>query len=179
MAKRSAPVITGEDTTILPQSVDIAMKSYIGQPRVSDVIMELGGDKSKLAMELAGTSDKKSTAYKSQYRSIGRWLKAESGAGGQSRRPSADAQEKFKQIIKKNRPPTGGTVDMEGYIYYDYDVRWRHITVTLNADQVAKMLAQIEARNTHGAYGEIFAAYGAAHLEMGADGPPSIDIDFS
>ncbi len=182
----------GLDNTALPFFVTAALENwYAGQipetmegMRATDVLMGFNGDKSALASALAGTDDKKSTAYKSQYRNIGRWLKSESGTEGQKRKPSKAAQEKFKTLTKKKHAPKNANFVISGTIAYSSDVRDRIVGadrqgINLSGKDLALFLDNIEKGNIQDAYAQLFDAYGVSGMVMQDDTEIDMDISFS
>lgn len=195
MARRSHGVHT-EDTTAIINGVNEGMKSYArGQDtvRVSDLLMEYNGDANQLTRAIAGlpgtgklpargTDDRK--AYDAAARSVNRWLNWEKGTGKQARNPNNKAtQEKLKSLMAKKRPPTSASVSITGWVYYDEDARWRSIpvsgTISLSGSAFTSFLQNMQEGNTHGAYHNLFSAYGASVLSLGAEDSPQVQIDFS
>lgn len=178
MAKRTS--YTETDTTALPQATSAGMDSYknsLGKVSLNDMLMSYNGSKSGLAQALAGTSDKSSTAYKSQMKNISRWTNGE-------RNPerSGLTQSRFKTLYVQSNPPTSATVNITGWIGYDEKYYYRTISTTLPARgvTVSQFVNQIQAGNIQGAYNTVFASYGVGGgvLRVANDNP-AISITFS
>jgi hypothetical protein len=185
MGKRQT--FTAEDTTALPDETRRALELYaleMGGVRVSDLLMEYHGSKSALATALSGSTDKKSNAYKSQMRSINRWLAYEAGSKDkQARNPNAKAtQEKLRVALAAKRPPPQMNITITGWIGYDDKFYYRTISTQLpnNGATVQQFLEHIRNGNVHAAYDEVFQAYKIGRgIVTVADDKPEIDIDFT
>lgn len=71
---------------------------------ITDAAAAFGGGQAghaELAMTLAGTRDKKSRAYKSQYQNVRRWLIAETGRAGQRRTVSARSVPRVAEVMRR------------------------------------------------------------------------------
>jgi hypothetical protein len=169
-----------EDMSALPEAFARGMDGYaesFGDVTIAEVLQYFDGSKSALASALAGTTDKSSTAYRTQQRNINRWL-----AG--TRKPSAETLNKFRKQVAGQRPPTSLNVTIRGYIGYDGgDWRWRTIgnlkPIHLAGDSLQRFLDAMAREDTHSAYQAIFEAYGAANLTVAQDANTSITLNFS
>ncbi len=181
-----------EDTTAITNSVATAYGNYVESQstvRVTDLIINnYNGNKSALAQELAGTNDKKSTAYKSQMKAIGRWLAFESGETNKKkiRNPNGKAtQSKLKGLVARKTPPHKATITMSGYVYYDAgkDARYRRIPangdIQLSGNALATFIKAMNDGDTHAAYQEVWAQYGGAtDLELAEGSDTEFNISF-
>ena len=183
--RKSAPSNLTEDVSALSYAHTDAYATYaaaLPPVRVTDLLLNhFNGSTSDLAMELADSTDKKSTAYKSQLRSINRWLAYESGNKDkkQSRNPTGKkTQAKLKAIVASKEPPTKMEIKLTGWIYYDEDARWRSISASLDGDALTRYLEAMQEGDTHDAYREVFRAYGASALMIGGE-DAKVEIDLS
>src|SRR5579859_4875723 len=171
MAKRAS--YTDTDTSALPQAANSGLDSYkasLGKVSLNDMLMTYNGSKSELAQALAGTTDKSSTAYKTQMKNINRWSKGE-------RNPerSRATQDKFKGLFVQSNPPTSASVSITGWIGYDDKYYYRTISATLPARgvTVSQFMSQLQSGNIQGAYNAVFSAYGVGGgvLRVANDSP--------
>lgn len=185
---------TNEDTTVIVQATNDALKTYSetsGPVRVSDLLQEYGGSKSALAREIAGvgpgklpskgTDERK--AYDAANKNIGRWLAYESKSGKQARNPNTkDTQQRLKQALEKKRPPSNMSIKITGWIGYDNDFRYRTIETTLpnNGATTEAFVQNMKDGNTSDAYQEVFQAYKVGRgIITVSDDSPIISITFS
>lgn len=188
----------GLDYIALPDAVNEQLQDWYASQvpesvRVSDLLMDYGGSKSQLARDLAGipqsgklpargTSER--TAYDTQMRNLSRYLKSESGKGGQKRNPSPATQERLKQLAMNKHKPQSANFVIMGTIAYSSDVRERVIgadnqKIDLSGPDLAAFLDNIAQGNIQDAYQQLFAAYGVPGMAMQDDTTPEIDIMFS
>ena len=141
MARTHKPgyyTVESEDTTALPQAFTQAYANYTsrqGNVRVSNLIMEYGGNKNALARELAGVGTGKLSSDESkrvqyQMKNISRWLNYEKGdRGSQARNPNNKAtQARLQALMARKNPPKNMSVTVTGSIGYD-EGDFRHRTV--------------------------------------------------
>jgi hypothetical protein len=190
----------GRDNTALPEAVNTALEDWnanqlgnIGSVSVSDLLMDYNGNKSGLVRDLAGISQKgklpakgtpERTAYDTQMRNVNRWLKSESGREGQKRKPNAAAQERFRELSAKKRPPQTANFIIVGTIAYSSDVRERVIgadsqQINLTGDELSAFFDSIAQGHIQDAYQDLFSAYGVPGMVMQDDTTPEIDITFN
>lgn len=186
---------TNEDTTVIVQATNDALKTYSetsGPVRVSDLLQEYNGSKSALARQISGISDtgklpSKGTAERARYdaanKNIGRWLAYESKSGKQARNPNTkDTQERLKQALEKKRPPSNMSIKITGWIGYDNDYRYRTIETTLpnNGATTEAFVQNMKNENTSEAYQDVFQAYKVGRgIITVSDDNPIISITFS
>jgi hypothetical protein len=155
--------------------------------------MSYNGNKSTLVRDLAdiphggklpakGTPER--TSYDTQMRNVNRYLKSESGKEGQKRKPSAAAQERFRQLATKRNAPQSANFVIMGTIAYSSDVRERVIgadsqQINLTGSELNSFLASIHQGDIQDAYDILFSAYGVPGMVMQDDTTPEIDINFS
>jgi hypothetical protein len=174
MASRSTD--STEDTQAITSATERALDEYkasLGTVSIADMLMTFNGSKSELAQALAGTSDKSTTAYKSQYKNVDRWLKGERNPAR-----SKGTQTKFKDLSIKQNPPASMNVTVTGWMRgSDEKERYRTISAKLNP---ASFLRAIQAGDTRAAYQSVFSAYGAggAGLRVASD-EASVSIQLS
>jgi hypothetical protein len=176
MGKRAT--YTAEDSFVLSQAAQDALEDYqegLGKVSLNDMFMSYGG-RSELAQQLAGTTDKSSRAYKTQYENIRHWEK-----GIRNPEKSQTTQGKFKNLYTQQNPPPAVDITMSGWVGYDDKFYYR----TISSDKfkkpvnTAQFLQHIREGNTHEAYQDLFEAYGIGRgsVRMSNDNP-SIDISF-
>lgn len=178
MAKRTED--TGEDTQAITGAYTGALDSFkadMGTVTAADMIMLFDGSKSELAQALAGTSDKKSTPYKTQYKNIDRWLKGE-----RSPARSRATQNKFKDLMARRNPPSNINISVTGWIGYDGKYYYRTINTSIPGRGVssARFMDAMRAGDTRAAYNAMFSAYGVSNGVLRvSDDNPSVSISFS
>lgn len=149
-----------------------------------NAIRQFGGDRSALASALAGTSDKNSTAYRTQRAAISRWER-----GGAISRPS---RRRLAEVVRARKRPAvitrrlrfmrqrGGWVDFRGMLAIEDEdyMRNRAIRVFMAAWLMAEWLPRVNAgrliasgRVTNAAASGFLSAFGVAWLgeSMGED----------
>lgn len=126
-----------------------------------DKLLNAYGSSSAFAADLAGTSDKKSPAYKAALRNVQRWRQG-------TRKPNRATQEKLNEMGKKRFAPKAKAIKLDGYIRVNGSgkPRRRAIDIDLNEDEWQQL--QEEAANDDvDSFLDILAeAYGVGSIEM-------------
>lgn len=168
------------DGTAIQEATQRGLDAYLDKVSVSDLAMAYGGSKSELVRELAGIGPGKlpakgtdeRRAYDSQMRNVNRWMKAESGQGGQTRKPSAATMEKLKSLYLGKNPPTFATIKVTGWIV-DPSGNKRHRTINTEDGQTPvnaqDLLDAINRGDDMGAYDAMFAGYAPGSYVESAD----------
>lgn len=178
MAKRAS--FTEADTQAITNAYQTALTDYansLGTLSVSDMLMQFNGSKSELAQALSGTADKKSTAYRTQYKNIDRWLKGE-------RNPARSrvTQNKFKSLYIQKSPPSNIDISITGWVGYDDKYYHRTINTSIPGRGVnpGQFMQAMQAGNTRAAYNAAFSAYGVGSgvLTVASDSA-QVHINFS
>ena len=136
-----------------------AQASAQAPANITEAIKMFGGGargKSAIAQELAGTGDKKSKEYKAALRNVERYYKAESGEGGQGRRPRAAMQEKLRKLgeaqakasVKQQMRAQGASVKTSGDVKVSNDERYRDLPeLYIFPEEMAAILDAYDAGN--------------------------------
>lgn len=138
---------------------------------------EFGGN-SQLAQAIAGTSDKQSHEYKSAMRTVQRYIKGESGGGGQTRgtkRPAmVTLRRSGKAIVERKLRAKGVTVEyLEAEVTVSDDTRYRSIPaqVSIGDGPINDVLDHMDAGDADGAAAELLRVwteeYGLPEYEAG------------
>ncbi len=133
---------------------------------ISQAIEAFNGNKSELISEFAGTSDKKSNAYKSAQRSFNRWQAfqqpmygplPEGAKGKQARKISPDNQIKLNALVNARRPKSeGATIVIKGNIKINGYPRKRKISYAVSWEDVARLEEAVRDEGEEAAW-EVFA----------------------
>lgn len=99
--------------------------------------------RSEVAQKLAGTTDKKSTAYKSAMRNLQRYEKGRKPKEVTSKKITS-AKRKITREKKKDFTPPPGKVTVKGVICYSSDCRKRSVTVPLSASAMKIFMEEKE-----------------------------------
>lgn len=150
-----------------------ARESAHAPATVTEAIEMFGGGKrgtSALAVELAGTSDKKSNAYKAALRNVERYRKGETGEGGETRKPGKAMREKLARIgeeqakagVERQMRSQGASIEASGTVRVSEDERDRELPeLYVPGEEMATILDAYHA----GDYGAMAGEFTAAVME--------------
>lgn len=131
------------------------------------------GGNAVMATLLAGTTNKKSTAYKTQLRNVERWLKGtRKPSEGSRAKMAAAAQQEAARRALSNLRRRGVVVDFSGTVLVSRDERFREIRgVQLSGEamqQILDLWQQGERAEAAEAFQELFFEAYAAYAMAGA-----------
>jgi len=160
------------------------LEDLIDTSNAFGVAQERYVSKSEWAAAIAGTSDRKSKAYKAALRNVERWTTE----GAEKRKPSKAALEKLEGILKKDEQALelaiegdeieGVGIDFSGEIKVSNDSRYRRgITFTLTPLETAQVVKALNEGKPGEANSIFWKAYGIKeHVEVSSGSELQIEV---
>ncbi len=163
------------------EAIDTLTNIPDGPARITAAIEELGG-RAALAVNLAGTSDKRSKEYKAALKSVERWDRYAAGERGPNvRRPNKEVLDKIGRTLRERRIPRGGLlVRVRGTVTVSEDARSRDFSVRLSRPEAMGLLGVAEQAALAGEDPATLAMNVITGAYLGGDlGDRNVDLPYS